>query len=201
MLVIEVHGIGYECQAPMSTFYQLPEVGQEVFLYTHFAVREDAQVLYGFYQEQERALFRSLIKVSGVGPKLALAILSGIDPNQFVRCILDHDVNALTHIPGVGKKTAERLMIEMRDRLQDWGFQPIEMDLLTSKEKGDRLTQDALSALVALGFKPQEGSRLISLVDAEYQTAEELIRFALQSTLKGGKNDNNGSSNKRQLTE
>lgn len=201
LLVVEINGIGYECQAPMSTFYQLPEVGHEVFLHTHFAVREDAHVLYAFFQEQERALFRSLIKVSNVGPKLALAILSGIDPNHFVRCILDHDINALTHIPGVGKKTAERLMIEMRDRLHDWGFQPIEMDMLDSKEKGDRMSADAISALVALGFKPQEASRLISLVSAEYQSAEELIRLALQSTLKGGKNDHTGSSNKRALTE
>lgn len=201
LLIIEINGLGYECQAPMSTFYQLPEVGHEVFLHTHFAVREDAQVLYAFFQEQERALFRSLIKVSNVGPKLALAILSGIDPDHFVRCILDHDINALTHIPGVGKKTAERLMIEMRDRLQDWGFQPVEMSLLSDKERGDRITQDALSALVALGFKPQEASRLISLISTEYHSAEELIRLALQSTVKGGRNDYHGSSDKRSFTE
>lgn len=197
LLIVEVNGIGYECQAPMSTFYQLPEIGHEVFLFTHFAVREDAQVLYAFFQEQERALFRSLIRVSNVGPKLGLAILSGIEPDHFVRCIVDADVNALTHIPGVGKKTAERLIIEMRDRLHDWGFQPVEMHLLSSKEREDRLTQDAISALVALGFKPQEASRLISFVSAEYHSAEELIRLALQSTLKGGKNDNNGSSDKQ----
>lgn len=201
LLIVELNGIGYECQAPMSTFYQLPEVGHEVFLYTHFAVREDAQVLYGFFHEQERALFRSLIKINNVGPKLALAILSGIEADQFVRCIHDQDINALTHIPGVGKKTAERLIIEMKDRLHDWGFQPVAIDMLSTKELQDRIIRDAISALVALGFKPQEASRLIMHVNGESHSAEELIRLALQSTLKGGKNDNNGSIDQRSIAE
>lgn len=202
MLVVAVNNIGYECQAPMSTFYHLPEVTHEVFLYTHFVVREDAQVLYAFFQEQERALFRALIKINNVGPKLALAILSGIDPDHFVKCILEQDINALVHIPGVGKKTAERLIIEMRDRLHDWGFQPIELDMLDAKERENKMAQDAISALVALGFKPQEASRLISLVSDEYHSSEELIRLALQNSLKGGRHDNNGSSDKqRSLAE
>lgn len=192
-LTIELNGVGYECQAPMSTFYHLPEVGNEIFLHTHFAVREDAHTLYGFYHEQERLLFRSLIKISNVGPKLALGILSGIEPDPFVRCIKENDVAALTHIPGVGKKTAERLIVEMRDRLNDWGFESVVTEQFTLKDRKDRLLQDALSALVALGYKPQEASRLTSQVTATYNSTEELIRLALKSTLKGGKNDNSGS--------
>lgn len=201
LLIVEVNSIGYECHAPMSTFYQLPEVGHEIFLHTHLVVREDAHTLYAFFSEQERALFRSLIKVSNVGPKLALSILSGIEPDHFVRCIHDQDIAALTHIPGVGKKTAERLIIEMRDRLHDWGFEPIEIGLLSNKELQDRMLQDAIGALVALGFKPQEASRVIGQVNTDYHSAEELIRLALQSTIKGGKHDNSGSSDKRSLTE
>jgi Holliday junction DNA helicase RuvA len=185
LLVIDVQGIGYECQAPLSTFYHLPDLGQMVFLYTHFAVREDAHVLYGFFQEQERTLFRSLIKVSTVGPKLALAILSGIDLDLFVRYILEQNIDGLVRIPGVGKKTAERLCVEMRDRLQDWGLQPVEWDELNTKERADCIVKDAISALVTLGFKPQEASRLISLVTTSCETSEDLIRLALQSTLKG----------------
>jgi Holliday junction DNA helicase RuvA len=185
LLIIEVEGIGYECQAPLSTFHHLPDPGQMVFLYTHFAVREDAQVLYGFFQEQERTLFRSLIKVSTVGPKLALAILSGIDLDLFVRYILEQDVNGLVRIPGIGKKTAERLCVEMRDKLQDWGLQPVKRDELNPKDRADCIVKDAISALIILGFKPQEASRLISLVPTPCETSEDLIRLALQSTLQG----------------
>lgn len=201
LLIIELNGLGYECQAPMSTFYQLPEIAHEVFLFTHLAIREDAHTLYAFFTEQERALFRSLIKVSNVGPKLALAILSGIEANHFVRCIHDQDIAALTHIPGVGKKTAERLIIEMKDRLHDWGFHPIEIDMLSNAERADRMIQDAIGALVALGFKPQEASRVIAQVNIDYHSAEELIRLALQSTIKGGKHDHNGSTDKRTIAE
>jgi holliday junction DNA helicase RuvA len=201
LLIIELNGVGYECQAPMSTFYHLPETGHSVFLYTHFAVREDAHTLYGFFTERERSLFRSLIKVSNVGPKLALAILSGIEPDHFVHAIHEQDITALTHIPGVGKKTAERLIIEMRDRLHDWGYEMVAMDMLSSHEKADRILQDATSALVSLGFKPQEASRLISLVQTDCHSAEDIIRLALQSTIKGSKYDNNGSTDKRSLPE
>lgn len=183
-LVIDVEGLGYECQAPMSTFYHLPEVGCEVFLFTHLVVREDAHVLYGFFAEQERTLFRSLIKVTNIGPKLALAILSGIEPNHFVRYVLDNDIHALTHIPGVGKKTAERLVIEMRDRLHDWALHPLEADIALPVTQ-NTMVQDAISALIALGYKPQEASRVISKVTSDYLNAEELIRLALQSTIKG----------------
>lgn len=201
LIVIELNGLGYECHAPMSTFYQLPDIGHEVFMQTHLSIREDAHTLYAFFTEQERALFRSLIKVSNVGPKLALAILSGIEPDRFVHCIHDQDVGSLTHIPGVGKKTAERLIIEMRDRLHDWGFERLENDMLKPRGREEAMLQDAIGALVALGFKPQEASRLIGAVNTEYNSAEELIRLALQSTIKGGKHDNNGSSDKRSLAE
>lgn len=200
-LVVEVNGLGYECQAPMSTFYQLPDTGTSVFLHTHFAVREDAHTLYAFATEQERALFRSLIKISGVGPKLALAILSGTEPAQFVRCIQDQDIALLTSIPGVGKKTAERLAIEMRDRLRDFRFDTIKTELMSHQDRADKLMQDAIGALIALGYKPQEASRLISAVKEEYHSTEELIRLALQATIRGGNNDNNRSTNQRVLAE
>src|SRR5580704_18997800 len=120
LLTVDVHGIGYEIDAPMSTFYQLPEVGQEVSLFTHFVVREDAHHLYGFYTRDERLLFRTLLKVNGVGPRLSLTILSSTAPEEFVRCVLNNDTLSLVRLPGVGKKTAERLVIEMRDKLADW---------------------------------------------------------------------------------
>lgn len=201
LLVVELNNIGYECQAPMSTFYQLPDIGHAVFLHIHFAVREDAHTLYAFMKEQERLLFRSLIKVSNVGPKLALAILSGVEVEQFVRCIHEQDVTALTHIPGVGKKTAERLIIEMRDRLHDWGFEPLKLDCLDQQQLADKMLKDAIGALISLGYKPQEASRLIAVVKAEYHSTEELIRLALQATIKGGKNDNSGSIDKRAYAE
>ena len=119
-LLLDLNGICYELQAPMSTFYRLPEIGQSITLYTHLIVREDAHLLYGFSQEHERTLFRTLIKVSGVGPKSALTILSGIEADAFVRCVMDNDVASLSPLPGIGKKTAERLVVEMRDRLADW---------------------------------------------------------------------------------
>ncbi len=123
-LIVDVHGIGYEIDAPMSTFYQLPEVGQEVNLFTHFVVREDAQHLYGFYTRDERLLFRTLLKVNGVGPRMALTVLSSVSPEEFVRCVLNNDTASLVRLPGIGKKTAERLVIEMRDKLSDWNQTP-----------------------------------------------------------------------------
>src|SRR6187401_3630447 len=119
-ILVEVGGVGYELQVPMTTLFQLPELGAEVALVTHFVVREDAQLLYGFIEEGDRSLFRQLIRVSGVGPKLALAILSGMDAHSFARCVQRDDISSLTALPGVGKKTAERLLVEMRDKLQDW---------------------------------------------------------------------------------
>jgi Holliday junction DNA helicase RuvA len=180
-LVLDVNGVGYEIDASMNTFYHLPDVGQVVTLYTHFVVREDAHHLFGFYAREERALFRTLLKVNGVGPRLALTILSSIDPNEFVRCVVSNDVTSLTRLPGVGKKTAERLIIEMRDKVSDW-HTPTTMlpnDLAVSSGR-HRVTQDAVSALIALGYKPQQASRAVSKVDDGALSSEEIIRRALQ---------------------
>jgi holliday junction DNA helicase RuvA len=180
-LLIDVQGVGYVVEAPLLTCYRLPEPGQEVILHTHFVVREDAQLLYGFSELQERSLFRNLIKVSNVGPKLALAILSGLEPDAFVRCIMNNDATALVKIPGVGKKTAERLVIEMRDRLADWQLQlakPIVDKVLSS---ADQMTHEAISALVSLGYKPQEAKQAITRIYQKQMSSAELIRLALQS--------------------
>ncbi len=184
-LLVEVHGVGYEVEAPMSTFYDLPAVGSEVILYTHLVVREDAQVLCGFIRDRDRTLFRHLIRVNGVGPRLALAILSGISADAFVRCVQERDGATLTRLPGVGKKTAERLLIEMVDRLGEW-TQPL------SGQSADRggapapagPVEDAVSALIALGYKPQEASRMVRAVDTAELPSEEIIRRALQTVLK-----------------
>ncbi|MGE5626419.1 MAG: Holliday junction branch migration protein RuvA [Bacillota bacterium] len=177
-LLIDVHGVGYEVEAPMSTFYNLPEAGAEVTLYTHLVVREDAQVLFGFGSEAERRFFRSLIRVNGVGPKLALTILSGISVDGFVRCVRENDTAALTRLPGIGKKTAERLVVEMRDRLDDVGAPAAEVSAHPRDE--------ALSALVSLGYKPQEASHMLRAITENGLTSEELIRRALQGALRAG---------------
>ena len=185
-LLVEAHGVGYEVQAPLSTFYRLPPVGQEVVLHTHFAVREDAQQLFGFWHRDDRSLFRALIRVSGVGPKLALAILSGMDAEEFARCVQRNDTSALVKLPGIGKKTAERLMIEMRDVLREWRpeFAPARAgatppDIAAASQ--NRMVQDAESALIALGYKPQEAARAVSAVlDEDVRESEELIRRALK---------------------
>lgn len=184
-LVIDVHGVAYEIDAPMSTFYHLPDINQEITLYTHFVVREDAQLLYGFYAREERALFRTLLKVNGVGPRLGLTILSSIDPTEFVRCIMNNDTTSLVRLPGVGKKTAERLIIEMRDKLSDW--QPAlladladSIRLVKQPEARNRIIQDAVSAMIALGYKPAEASRAVANVDDNTKSSEEMIRQALR---------------------
>lgn len=185
-LLIDVAGVGYEVSASMTTFYQMPTVGSEIILYIHHVVREDAQQLFGFSELRERALFRSLIKVNGIGPKLALTILSSITPDDFVRCVQDNDAGSLIRLPGVGKKTAERLIVEMRDRLADWQEEMIAVLPDTAKKvraqnNGTQKTaQDAISALVALGYKPQEASRAVLQIDAENLSSEELIRLALK---------------------
>lgn len=186
-LLLDVNGVGYEIQAPMMTFYKLPEQGV-VELFTHFVVREDAQLLFGFATRDERSLFRSLIKVNGVGPKLALAILSSIDPEAFVICVHNDDVNALVKIPGIGKKTAERLLVEMRDLLKDWHAQGdgklpgVETARPVSKD--NQLVHEAESALIALGYKPVEASKMIAAAKAgseeAFTTPESLIRAALK---------------------
>lgn len=182
-LLLEVHGIGYEIDAPMSTFYRLPDIGHEVVLYTHFVVREDAQLLYGFYTKDDRALFRTLLKVNGVGPRLGLTILSGIEPADFVRCIVNQDAASLVRLPGVGKKTAERLIVEMRDKLADWQTNTMETKLtqaLNVKSDRHQTVQDAVSALIALGYKPQDASRAIAKVDDGTLSSEDIIRNALR---------------------
>lgn len=185
-LLLDVHGVGYEVDAPMSTFYQLPDVEEEVVLHTHLVVREDAQQLCGFATETERRMFRSLIRINGVGAKLALSILSGISADDFARCIQDNDTATLVRLPGVGKKTAERLVIEMRDKLDDWkpGNQTetkatgmIEPEITTDP------VQEAVTALIALGYKPPEASRMVTRVDCNGLSSEEIIRDALKASL------------------
>jgi Holliday junction DNA helicase RuvA len=181
MLMIDVQGVGYEIEAPMSTFYQLPEVGQEIHLYTHLVIRDDAHLLFGFASERERQLFRTLIKVNGVGPKMALTILSGIEAEDFARCIHEADAARLTRLPGVGKKTAERLIVEMRDRLED--IQVPETRIAARARPGAARIEDAISALIALGYKPQEASRHVHAVAADNMSSEDIIREALKSSL------------------
>ena len=182
-LLIDVQGVGYEVDAPMSTFYQLPNLGEQVTLHTHMVVREDAQLLYGFASESERTLFRNLIKINGVGAKLALTILSGMNAEEFAHCVQDNDAAALVRLPGIGKKTAERLIIELRDKLK--------ADLPgsgTAMPAGSLVSpvatspvSDAVSALIALGYKAQEASRMVRAVDTEGLDTEEIIRLSLQS--------------------
>ncbi|WP_455219753.1 Holliday junction branch migration protein RuvA [Kaarinaea lacus] len=183
-LVIDVNGVGYEVEAPMTTFYELPKVGEEVVIYTHLVVREDAHLLFGFIKESDRALFRSLIKVSGVGGKLALALLSGMPSHDFVKTVRSNDIASLTRIPGVGKKTAERLIIEMRDRLKELLPETQEAQaqaaVVDDGLPPDEI-KDAVSALIALGFKPPEASRMVSGIDTKGLPSEEIIRQALQS--------------------
>jgi Holliday junction DNA helicase RuvA len=180
-----VAGVGYEVSAPMTTFYELPETGNEITLHTHLAVREDAHVLYGFLREQDRLLFRTLIKVSGVGPKLALAILSGMSADEFVGLIQLSDSAALTKLPGVGKKTAERLVVEMKDRLKDWQGVSLSPESATpSAVPANDAVKDAVSALVSLGYKPQEASRMVSQVESKGLASEEMIRLALKAAAK-----------------
>lgn len=189
-ILVEVGGVGYEIQVPMTTLFQLPEMGAEVSLVTHFVVREDAQQLYGFIDDRDRALFRQLIRVSGVGPKLALTILSGMDSASFARCVQRDDISSLVALPGVGRKTAERLLVEMRDRLKDWLGQ---LEGTAGQAAGGigispvtDMVADAESALVALGYKPAEASKVVAAVnDDSVGDSEELIRRALKSMVSG----------------
>ena len=181
-LVLDVQGVGYEVAAPMSTFINLPGVGEEVSLLTHFVVREDAQLLYGFSNARERLLFRSLLKVNGVGAKLALTILSGSDVDDFARSVQEGDAASLTRLPGVGKKTADRLIIEMRDRLKDISS---EMGLKPATSAAAMLAgakEEAAIALVSLGYKPAEADKMIRSIREHDLSTEELIRQALQQS-------------------
>jgi len=188
-ILVEAGGVGYEIQVPMTTLFQLPQLGSELTLVTHFVVREDAQLLYGFIDERDRRLFRQLIRVTGVGPKLALTILSGMDAGSFARCVQRNDISSLVALPGVGKKTAERLLVEMRDKLKDW-FGAMD-DAHAAAGDGavapaTDMVADAEGALVALGYKLQEASRMVAAVnDDSVASSEELIRRALKSVVKG----------------
>ncbi len=181
LVVIDVNGVGYEIFVPMSTFYQLPDLNTKVNLLTLMVVREDAITLYGFHSEAERQLFRDLLRVNGVGPKLALSILSAMELATFAQAIRNNDTARLIRIPGVGKKTAERLVLEMRDRLDK-----IPLDSPTATTVPREIispVDDAVSVLIALGYKPQEASRLVYSVKQDGMTSEELIRRALQAAL------------------
>jgi len=185
-LVLDVQGVGYEVEAPMTTFYDLPGINEEIKLHTHLVVREDAHILFGFSAEAERTLFRTLIKVNGVGPKLALTILSGQSAEEFHRCIHENDAQALVRLPGVGKKTAERLIIEMRDRLPDSGD-----SAMTNTDNTGLATpsvgnpkQEAVSALCSLGYKPLDASKMVQNISAEVKSCEDIIRLALQGAVR-----------------
>jgi len=183
-ILVDVNGIGYECQAPMNTIYNLPDLGQKVILHTHLSVSENSHTLFAFFSLEERKLFRELIKVNGVGPKLALAILSAMSAVEFVQNVRSGDVNSLVKIPGVGKKTAERLIIEMKDKLKDWQLEGNEnaanITSLSSSQSNANI-QEAISGLVALGYKPQNASQAISKIDDDSLPAASLIRLALKN--------------------
>ena len=178
-LVVDVGGVGYELEAPMSTFFDLPETGREVALFTHYAVKEDTAVLYGFLREAERTLFRALQKVSGIGAKISLAVLSGVSTDEFARLIQVGDVGALQRIPGIGKKTAERMLVELRDRVNDLGPSATSSGAVPKDP-----VAEATVALQALGYKPAEVSRLVRDAAAPGDRAEEIIRKALRAALR-----------------
>ena len=176
-IVVECSGVGYEVETPMSTFLDLPGIGSELFLYTHLVVREDAQILYGFSSEDERLMFRTLLKVNRVGAKMALGILSAMSTNDFRRCVEFEDTTSLSRIPGVGKKTAERLIIEMRDRIDAAAPGGGKAAPLTVEASA---RSEAVDALVALGYKPKEVNSLITNLDTDNKSAEDIIRLALR---------------------
>jgi len=183
LLILDVKGVGYEIEAPMTTFYVLPKTGNEIEIYTHLVVRDDAHLLFGFATENERLLFRNLIKVNGVGAKMALTILSGIEANEFSQCIQNNNAERLTKLPGIGKKTAERLIIEMRDRIEN-------IPKLATIQKGGNVDKcsnpadEAISALISLGYKPAEASKYVLAITNDDMSSEELIREALKHSVK-----------------
>ncbi len=186
-LMLDVQGVGYELESPMSTFYNLPDQGAAVTLFTHLAIRDDAHVLYAFALESERTLFRALLKVSGVGAKMALAILSGMTAEEFAVCVQMDDTASLVHLPGIGKKTAERLIIEMRDRLDRLNIAVGAGAIRpTSSRQGlaETPVSEAVGALIALGYKPNEANRMVREVESEGLTSEKIIREALKRMVK-----------------
>jgi len=190
LILLDVNGVGYEVEVSMTTLFDLPEPGTALTLHTHLLVREDAQQLYGFISLDERALFRSLIKVSGIGAKLALLILSGMSVDNFARCVQEGDAAALSRLPGIGKKTAERIIIEMRDRLKNLGSDSHSFS--SGGSNGSLATphsalDDAISALIALGYKPQDAANMARRVNSEGIGSEEIIRQALKTAVSGKK--------------
>nr|WP_298171571.1 Holliday junction branch migration protein RuvA [uncultured Pseudomonas sp.] len=185
-VILDVNGLGYELEVPMTTLYRLPAVGEPLALHTHLVVREDAHLLYGFFEKRERELFRELIRLNGVGPKLALALMSGLEVDELVRCVQAQDTSVLVKIPGVGKKTAERLLVELKDRFKAWETVPGMTPLVVEpRGKGAVISaeNDAVSALISLGYKPQEASRAVSAIKEEGLSSEDLIRRALKGML------------------
>jgi len=189
-ILLEVSGVGYEVQMPMTCFYDLPNIGENAIVYTHFVVREDAQLLFGFNNKTERALFRELLKANGVGPKLGLAILSGMSAKQFVSCVNNEDATSLVKLPGVGKKTAERLVLEMKDRLKDWGndlFTPFSdnavIEPMSDATIANNAADDAVSALVVLGYKLPQAQKAVKSVSKPDMSTEVLIKESLKSML------------------
>lgn len=178
-LLVEVGGVGYELEAPMTTFYELPAVGETVALHTHLVVRDDAHLLYGFARETQRRQFRALLKVNGVGPRVALAVLSGLSESELTRCVIDDDVARLTNVPGIGRKTAERLIVELRDRLANEAA--VEPAAASAAPTQRDPPAEAVSALIALGYKPPEASRAVRGVSSQGLSTEEIIRQALQA--------------------
>lgn len=176
VIVIEIGGIGYELEVPLLTFRKLPEIGTELVLFTHQVIREDAHVLYGFSTLEERALFRQMIRVNGIGPKLAMSVLSQVSPSEFAHLIAEGKIAYLTRIPGIGKKTAERLLIELRDKLAGFSEKPCSIQKNSAYE-------EATSALVALGFKPQEATALVMRVEKPEMDRDEIIRMALKQSI------------------
>jgi holliday junction DNA helicase RuvA len=174
-LMVEAGGIGYELEAPMTVFYELPAAGETVTLYTHLVVREDAHLLFGFVRESQRRLFRNLLKVNGVGPRVALAVLSGLSDDEFVRAVQSQDVQRLTHVPGIGKKTAERLIVEMRDKL---AAEPTSD--APAAAPGKDPVAEAVTALIALGYKSNEASQMVRSIASQGLTTEQIIRQALK---------------------
>lgn len=186
-LVLDVNGVGYEVEAPMSTFYQLPPDAGEIRLFTHLVVREDAHNLFGFWSREEREMFRALIRINGVGAKMALGILSGMSAEEFARCIQNADAAALTRLPGIGKKTAERLLVEMRDRLPE-SSEAVDIHQPQTASAGFAVPADAVAdaihALTALGYKPAEASRMVRALDTKGLEVEDIIRLALSGRVK-----------------
>ena len=189
-LILDVNGLGYELEVPMTTLYRLPSVGEPLTLHTHLVVREDAQLLYGFASKRERDFFRELIRLNGVGPKLALALMSSLEVDELVRCVQSQDTSALTKVPGVGKKTAERLLVELKDRFKAWETVPAMFALVPNQPGGQDVSNpaaaaetDAVSALISLGYKPQEASKAISAIKEKGLSSEDLIRRALKGMI------------------